>query len=334
MTSGFLVQNTNCVFRANFHTGQGKWDMNGILPMRPNKVLHSYQRANFNLLSGFGFKSKKDTFKYTGTQRPGVLSPKRTVPDSIVKPDYWKDGKPKARPPMMPWSIPTNSKEDIDGIRVASRMAREILDMAGKSLRVGMATDEIDKLVHEETVKRGAYPSPLNYQGYPKSVCTSINEVICHGIPSTTTLLLDGDVVNIDVTVFYNGYHGDCSEMFCVGEVDAAGKHLIKTTYKAWQAAIAICKPGVPYSEIGGVIEDIVAKEGFTTSKDFSGHGVGKIFHNNPYILHYKNRDNNGVMAPGHVFTIEPMINEGKNGHVMWRDNWTATTTDGKRSAQ
>jgi len=286
-------------------------------------------------MSGFGFaKVKKDDFKYTGTQRMSNPTPRRKVPKDIVKPDYWKDGNPKAKSLGMPWDIPVNSPEDIEGIRKAARAAREVLDLATASVRVGMTTEEIDELVHSETIKRGGYPSPLNYHGFPKSVCTSINEVVCHGIPAPNIVLKDGDTLNIDVTVFLNGYHGDCSEMACVGEVDGAGKELIQTTYDAWQAAIAICKPGVKYSEIGGIIDDVIAPKGYTSTRNFCGHGVGKVFHSNPTILHYRNKQNNGVMAPGHIFTIEPMINEGDANNVMWKDDWTATTKDGKRSAQ
>jgi methionyl aminopeptidase len=210
-------------------------------------------------MSGFGgFAKAKDNFKYTGTQRPSAMTPMRKVPKEIAKPDYASDGKPKAKTLGMPWDIPVNSAEDIEGIRKAARAAREVLDIATSSVRVGMTTEELDELVHTETIKRGGYPSPLNYHGFPKSVCTSINEVVCHGIPGTNVKLQDGDIVNIDVTVYLNGYHGDCSEMACVGEVDEAGKKLIQTTYDAWQAAIAICKPGVKYSEIGGVIEVVM----------------------------------------------------------------------------
>ena len=162
-------------------------------------------------MSGFGgFAKSKDNFKYTGTQRPSATTPMRKVPNEIVKPDYAADGKPKAKSLGMPWDIPVNSAEDIEGIRKAARAAREVLDLATASVRVGMTTEEIDELVHAETIKRGGYPSPLNYHGFPKSVCTSINEVVCHGIPGTNIKLQDGDTVNIDVTVYLNGYHGDC----------------------------------------------------------------------------------------------------------------------------
>jgi len=288
-------------------------------------------------MSGFGFAKTKDSFKYTGTQRPSAWPKKlKAVPKEITKPEYasTKDGNPSPTGLKMPWDIHVNSPEEIAGIRKSARFAREVLDLAGQAVKAGVTTEEIDQLVHDETIKRGGYPSPLNYCGFPKSVCTSINEVVCHGIPCSKIKLQEGDIVNIDVTVFYEGFHGDCSEMFCVGEVDEKAKKLIQTTYDAWQAAIAICKPGVKYSQIGGVIEEVVKKEGFTSVRNFCGHGVGAVFHTNPTILHYKNSQNNGVMAPGHVFTIEPMINEGVHNNIMWNDGWTATTTDGGRSAQ
>ena len=217
-------------------------------------------------------------------------------------------------------------------MRAAGRIAREVLDAAGRLVAPGVTTDAIDALVTEETIKRGAYPSPLNYHGFPKSCCTSLNEVICHGIPDSS-VLKDGDILNIDITCYYGGYHGDCSETFLVGEVDDAGKQLVKVTYDCWQAAIAYCKPGQPYSGIGAIIEDYIQPYGYSTVREFCGHGIGKVFHTNPNILHYKNNEP-GKMAVGHVFTIEPMICEGTFRHVMWDDGWTATTTDGGRSAQ
>ena len=151
-------------------------------------------------------------------------------------------------------------------MRESGRIAREVLDAAGRMVRPGVSTDEIDRVAHEEAVARGAYPSPLNYHGFPKSCCTSINEVICHGIPDST-VLKDGDLVNIDITVFYNGFHGDCSEMFFVGDVDPAGQELVRVTYECWQEAINFCKPGRAYKDIGAIIEDYISKYGYTSVK-------------------------------------------------------------------
>ena len=273
-----------------------------------------------------------DTFPYTGSVRPGVQSPRRKVPARIKRPDYAEDGKPKARGPMLPWQIEVKTAKDIEGMRAAGRIAREVLDAAGRMVAPGVTTDAIDALVTEESIKRGAYPSPLNYHGFPKSCCTSVNEVICHGIPDSS-VLCDGDVVNIDITCYYGGYHGDCSEMFLVGEVDDAGKQLVKVTHDCWRASIDYCRAGQPFNGIGRIIEDHIRPYGYSSVREFCGHGIGQVFHTNPNIVHYANNEP-GKMAAGNVFTIEPMICEGVFQHVMWNDQWTATTKDGRRSAQ
>ncbi|GAB5371272.1 hypothetical protein AAMO2058_001565000 [Amorphochlora amoebiformis] len=272
-------------------------------------------------------------FRYTGDVRPGKQSPRRQVRNGIRLPEYAKSGVP-SNTGLAPWDkIEEKSQSDIKKMRVSGRLAREILDAAGRMVKPGVKTDEIDALVHEMCMENNCYPSPLNYHGFPKSVCTSVNEVICHGIPDSTELK-EGDILNIDVTVYHDGFHGDCSEMFTVGEVDDKSKRLIQVTYDAWQEAIKHCKPGAKYSEIGGIIERHVRKYGYRSSKDFVAHGIGKRFHTRPFIMHVENRENNGVMKPGHVFTVEPMICEGTADHVLWPDKWTATTKDGKRSAQ
>lgn len=195
-------------------------------------------------------------------------------------------------------------------MRAAGRVAREVLDIAGAAIRPGITTDEIDNIVHAETLKRGAYPSPLNYHGFPKSCCTSVNEVICHGIPDDRKLQ-EGDIVNLDITCYLNGFHGDCSEMFVAGEADEKGKELLQATYDCWVKAMEFVEPGKNYKDIGAIIEDHVVERGFTTVKNFCGHGIGSVFHDNPNIFHYRNNEPNGQMAPGHTFTIEPMICEG-----------------------
>ena len=198
-----------------------------------------------------------DTFPYTGSVRPGKQSPMRKIPSTILRPDYADDGRPKAKGSLLPWQVEVKTAEDIAGMRIAGRVAREVLDAAGRMVAPGMTTDAIDELVTRETIARGAYPSPLNYHNFPKSCCTSINEVICHGIPDST-VLKDGDIVNIDITCYIGGYHGDCSETFLVGNVDEAGQQLVKVTHDCWQAAIEYCKPGQPFSGIGKIIEDFV----------------------------------------------------------------------------
>jgi len=283
------------------------------------------------MFGGFG-KPKKDTYRYSGKLRPGRQSATREVPASILKPDYAASGVPRAGGPLLPWQIEVKSAADIAAMRIAGRAAREVLDLAGAMVAPGVTTDSIDELVHAETLKRGGYPSPLNYHGFPKSCCTSVNEVICHGIPDSYQLQ-DGDIVNIDVTCYVGGYHGDCSETYLVGDVDEAGRQLVKVTYDVWQAAIAHCKPGALYKGIGGIIEDSIQKYGYSSVAHFCGHGIGKTFHTTPNILHYRNNEP-GKMEVGHVFTIEPMICEGTSRHIEWDDKWTATTKDGRRSAQ
>ena len=177
----------------------------------------------------------------------------------------------------------------------------------------------------------------MNYHGFPKSCCTSVNEVICHGIPDDRPLEA-GDIINLDITVYLDGYHGDCSEMFVVGGEDAIdddAKQLLQTTYDCWIKACQYVQPGKDYKDLGAIIEDyVVANGGFSSVKNFCGHGIGSVFHTTPNILHYRNNEPNGQMAPGHTFTIEPMICEGSNRVLSWKDDWTATTIDGKRSAQ
>lgn len=286
---------------------------------------------------GFGAAIRQlqmDSFPYAGSIRPGKQSPQRVVlEEGVVKPDYWQDGMPKNKSQMLPWVVEVKTSEEIIKMRAAGKVAREVLDIAGRAVRAGITTDEIDTLVHEETIKRGAYPSPLNYHGFPKSCCTSVNEVICHGIPDDRALK-EGDLINLDITCYLDGYHGDCSEMFVAGEPDEAAKKLLQTTYDCWISAMNFVKPGNDYKDIGAIIEDYVVARGFTTVKNFCGHGIGSVFHTNPNILHYRNNEPNGQMAPGHTFTIEPMICEGTARALTWPDEWTATTADGKRSAQ
>jgi methionyl aminopeptidase len=179
----------------------------------------------------------------------------------------------------------------------------------------------------------GAYPSPLNYHGFPKSCCTSVNEVICHGIPDDRPLK-EGDIINLDITVYLDGFHGDCSEMFVAGEPDDQARALLQTTYDSWISACLFVKPGNDYKDIGAIIEDVIVPRGFSTVRNFCGHGIGQTFHTNPNILHYRNNEPNGQMTVGHTFTIEPMICEKSAKAVTWPDEWTATTVDGKRSAQ
>eukprot|EP01041_Mallomonas_annulata_P004640 gene4640-9208_t len=295
--------------------------------------VYSKVKSGWSLnMVGKGF-STKSTFKYAGKLRPGIVEPMLQVPSNIKRPDYADDGIPKYKTRGLPWDITPQTPADIARMRIAGRIAREVLDEGVRMVKAGITTKDIDRVVHEETIKRNAYPSPLNYQGFPKACCTSVNEVICHGIPDTT-VLMEGDIINVDVTIFHDGVHGDCSETVFVGKVSDQIRDLTITTYDAWMAAVNHCKPGVKYNEIGGIIEDIVRAKGYSSVREFCGHGIGRAFHTTPNVLHYRNKDKSGIMAPGHTFTIEPMICLGSAKPLQWEDKWTMTTADGLASAQ
>lgn len=213
------------------------------------------------------------------------------------------------------------------------RIGRKILDIAHKAVRPGITTDEIDRVVHEACIEHEVYPSPLNYYKFPKSVCTSVNEIICHGIPDMRKLE-EGDIVNVDISVYKNGYHSDLNETYLVGKTDDESKFLVKSAYECLQLAIQACKPGVMYKEIGDIIGKFIEAKGLSVTRTYCGHGIGKLFHANPNVPHYRKNKAIGIMRPGHIFTIEPMINQGTWRDVTWFDDWTSTTEDGKRSAQ
>ena len=318
-------------------------------PISPNycTALSMNKRAKRGGGAGFGkkvitnnIKTKKSkpsssSFTYAGSIRPHDQSPTRIVdPNTVLSiPDYAIDGMPKKKGSS---DIEIKTSEDIVKMRAAGKAAREVLDIAGSIVKAGVKTDEIDAAVHAACIERKAYPSPLNYRKFPKSCCTSVNEVICHGIPDMRPLE-DGDIINIDITVYLDGYHGDCSEMFVVGGYDALdekGRELIQTTYDCWVQSMNLVKPGTNYNAIGKSIQEHVNAKGFSTVRSFCGHGIGQVFHTAPNIYHYTVNQPLEEMKPGHVFTIEPMICEGSESPYMWPDDWTATTVDGGRSAQ
>jgi methionyl aminopeptidase len=260
--------------------------------------------------------------------RPGTVSPMRPVPPGIPRPPYAESGEP---PPGREAAV--KSPEVIARMRVAGRIAAEILREAGALVAPGVTTDEIDAAVHEATIARGAYPSPLNYHGYPKSVCTSVNEVICHGIPDDRALE-DGDIVNLDVTAYVDGVHGDTNATFLVGQVDAGSRRLVQVTRECLDRGIAAVRPGRPLSAIGRAIEQHATKAGYSVIRTFVGHGIGEQFHGEPSVLHYYEPRYTTPMEVGMVFTIEPMIAMGDHREVIWPDGWTAVTVDGLRTAQ
>lgn len=284
--------------------------------------------------AGLRVGNKFDGFSFTGKLRPGEVSPQVKVPSSIPKPDYAETGIPRSEMEVKGSNIiPVVPAADLDTVRRANQLGREVLDIAARALRPGITTDEIDKIVHAACMERGIYPSPLNYHAFPKSLCTSVNEVICHGIPDSRPLQ-DGDIVNLDISVYYKGYHSDLNETFSVGNTDAGGRRLIKCAYECLAAAVALCRPGMMYRDLGAAIEKVAKEYGYSVVKTYCGHGVGKHFHCAPNVPHYSKNKAVGIMRAGHVFTIEPMINEGSSGDELWPDQWTAVTRDGKRSAQ
>eukprot|EP00268_Persea_americana_P050467 TRINITY_DN5488_c1_g1_i4.p1 TRINITY_DN5488_c1_g1~~TRINITY_DN5488_c1_g1_i4.p1 ORF type:complete len:236 (+),score=47.83 TRINITY_DN5488_c1_g1_i4:600-1307(+) len=217
-------------------------------------------------------------------------------------------------------------------MRASGRLAAQVLEYAGTLVNPGIKTDDIDKAVHQMIIDNGAYPSPLGYGGFPKSVCTSVNECICHGIPDSRALE-DGDIINIDVTVYLKGYHGDTSATFFCGNVDEEAKTLVEVTRECLYKAISICAPGVEFKRIGKTIHDHADKFCYGVVRQFVGHGVGQVFHADPVILHYRNNDG-GRMLLGQTFTIEPMLTIGSIDAIMWADNWTVVTEDKSLSAQ
>jgi len=224
-------------------------------------------------------------------------------------------------------------RESFDGTRAAGIIAAEALDEVAKIIKPGITTNQIDSLCYEFINDNGAYSAPLFYRGFPKSCCTSANHTICHGIPGDK-ILTDGDIVNVDVTSFKNGWHGDTSRMFYVGQVSIKAKKLIDVTYNSMMKAIKILNKEITLGDIGSTIQTYVEKEGFSVVRDFCGHGIGKVFHKEPNILHYGRKGTGSKLKLGMIFTIEPMINEGVYDAKMLNDGWTAVTKDKKLSAQ
>ncbi|XP_072903324.1 methionine aminopeptidase 1D, mitochondrial isoform X2 [Hemitrygon akajei] len=282
-------------------------------------------------LKAFGFQLIKCIFRQHASYRvvhPAVVGPSYPVPKHIKKPDYVTTG-------IIPdWGdyIEIKDEDQIQGLRQACQLARQILLFAGRSLKAGMTTEQLDYIVHNETIKNNAYPSPLGYGGFPKSVCTSVNNVVCHGIPDSRPLQ-DGDIINIDVTVYFNGYHGDTSETFLIGNVDKSGQKLVETARRCRNEAIAVCRPGAPLNVIGNAISEIAHSSGLQVCPYFIGHGIGSYFHGHPEIWHHANT-NDLLMEEGMTFTIEPILMEGSPEFRILQDGWTAVSTDNLRSAQ
>ena len=223
--------------------------------------------------------------------------------------------------------------EVIERMRRAGRVAAEVLAVTGSAVAPGVTTDELDVIAHEAYIARGAYPSTLNYHHYPKSICTSVNEVICHGIPDSRPLV-GGDIVNLDITVYLDGMHGDCSGTYLVGDVDPDGRRLVQVARECLDLGIGAVRPGRPISDIGRAIEAHATRHGYGVVRAYCGHGIGESFHTALQIPHHFEAAARRIMEPGMTFTVEPMITEGTWQDQLWDDGWTAVTADGKRSAQ
>jgi methionyl aminopeptidase len=260
--------------------------------------------------------------------KPGELTPQRPVPANIPRPEYV--GKPAPARNTDPWVQPP---EVIEAMRVAGKIAAQSLQVAGDAVRPGATTDDVDRVVHEFLCDHGAYPSTLGYRGYPKSCCTSLNEVICHGIPDST-VIEDGDIVNVDVTAYLGGVHGDTNATFLAGDVDEESRLLVERTREAMMRAIKAVKPGRQLNVVGRVIESYAKRFDYGVVRDFTGHGIGRTFHSGLVVLHYDEPSVDIVLEPGMTFTIEPMITLGTIEYDLWDDGWTATTKDKKRTAQ
>ena len=259
---------------------------------------------------------------------PGIQSPRRAVPAHIARPEYVDRPAPER---FVGSEI--KDPETIERMRVAGRIAGQALAEVGRAVAPGITTDELDRIGHEFLLDHGAYPSTLGYRGFPKSLCTSLNEVICHGIPDST-VLVEGDICNIDITAFIGGVHGDTNATFLVGEVSEEARLLVERTHEATMRAIKAVAPGRPISVIGRVIESYAKRFDYGVVRDFTGHGIGTAFHSGLVIPHYDDARYDTIMEPGMTFTIEPMITLGTYDYEIWDDNWTVVTRDRRLTAQ
>jgi methionyl aminopeptidase len=260
---------------------------------------------------------------------PGTISPMRPVSQQIDRPEYvGKSGPTKFT------GSDVKTATQIEKIRSAGKIAAQAIALVGAACKPGITTDELDAIGHDFVVSQGAYPSTLGYRGYPKSICSSINEIICHGIPDNT-VLQDGDIINIDITAYLDGYHGDSNQTFLVGNVSQEVQLLVERTKEALHRGIAVVAPGRALNLIGRTIESYAKRFGYGVVRDFTGHGIGESFHSGLIVPHYDSAPLYGdTMQPGMVFTIEPMLTLGTHEYTMWQDGWTVATKDKSITAQ
>ena len=258
---------------------------------------------------------------------PGRLSPARQVPPHITRPEYVGKKQPTLGEPDV------KDADTIARMLVACRLAAQALEEVGRHVAPGVTTDELDRIGHDYLISHDAYPSTLGYRGFPKSLCTSLNEVICHGIPDDT-IVKDGDIVNVDITAFLDGVHGDTNATFLAGDVSEESRLLVERTHEAMMRGIRAVAPGRPLNAVGRVIESYARRFGYGVVRDFTGHGIGTTFHSGLVVPHYDDPDNDVIMETGMTFTIEPMLTLGTIKYDIWPDGWTAVTRDRKRTAQ
>jgi methionyl aminopeptidase len=261
------------------------------------------------------------------TLQPGWISPPRNVPQDITRPEYVGRKAPRGG------ERDIKDAETIERMRVAGRIAAQALVEVGKHVAPGVTTDELDRIGHEFMCDNGAYPSTLGYRGFPKSLCTSLNEVICHGIPDDTAIA-DGDIVNIDITAFIGGVHGDTNATFLAGQASEEDRLLVERTEEAMMRGIRAVAPGRPLNAVGRVIESYARRFGYGVVRDFTGHGIGTTFHSGLVVPHFDDPTVQLIMEPGMTFTIEPMLTLGTIEYDIWPDGWTVLTADRKRTAQ
>ena len=259
---------------------------------------------------------------------PGAVSDRRAVPAHIARPEYVDRPAPERF-----GGSEVKDAETIEKMRVAGKLAAQARELVGSHVAPGVTTDELDRIGHEFLCDHGAYPSTLGYRGFPKSLCSSVNEVICHGIPDDRRIE-DGDIVNIDITAYLDGVHGDTNATFLAGDVDEESRLLVERTREALERGIRAVRPGRRVNVIGRVIESYARRFGYGVVREFTGHGIGTAFHSGLVIPHYDEPGFDDVMEVGMTFTIEPMLNLGTHEWEMWEDNWTVVTRDRRRSAQ
>ena len=265
----------------------------------------------------------------TGFLTPGAVSKPLTVPQAIIRPEY------VGKPAPAEWTGGhIKTPEQIEKIRAAGEIAARAIALVGENAKPGITTDELDKIAHEYIISQGAYPSTLGYRGFPKSCCTSLNEVICHGIPDDTALQ-EGDILNVDITAYKDGFHGDSNFTFLIGDVAQEVTDLVSRTKESLERAIAVVLPGRPINVIGRTIESFAKRFNYGVVRDFTGHGIGEAFHSGLVVPHFDAAPNySNTMEVGMVFTIEPMLTLGTHEWDLWEDNWTVTTKDKSITAQ